>query len=264
MSITGTIRKFFHWGLLLCGLMLLASPGNAQKSPEWLFHPPRDAHHLYGVGISPKYVEDSLTVIVAKQNAIASLVKQHTVTVEAKFAESGDAMGILSKGHVKEMVDSADVWQCRDAAEIVDSVRTKDYLFLLMRIGKDLSRPDGALALSSKLVKTSPKEAPDWIGDLPQREHTVYGLGISNAYTNVGDAWKTSAREARREIAMTLSAESSTLSREVITGRRTYHQELSEDITKVTLRYSVIEKRWFDPEKNLYYTLVFYNIPKPD
>jgi len=237
--------------------VLLAGAGRAQLAPEWLYHPPGSAHHLYSIGIAPKFLEDSLSLVLAKQHAFKNLAKQYSVTVNAKFAESGNGMGILSTGYIREIVDSAHVWQCRIAAQLVDSIQTDRYWYVLMRVRKDLNKPQGSIpAVPSTVVKPPSGKPPEWIRVLPEHEGKVYGIGISKPYTDLSDTWTASAREARREIAMTLSAKSATLAREMVTETGTYHRNWSEDVTRQTLQYSVIEERWWDRENNLYYTLI--------
>ncbi|MCF7802995.1 MAG: LPP20 family lipoprotein [Candidatus Marinimicrobia bacterium] len=229
----------------------------AQAPPAWLYNPPRDASHLYGVGIAPYYTSDSLTYVMARQHAVSELTKQYSTSVKSKLAESQHTGKVLSFGYTTETVDSSNFQRCAANAIVIDSARTTEYYYVLVSIGRNLGTPDASEVSLGEQAYPSGEE-PAWITAVPESPGAIYGIGISKPYMEVPQAWEQSAKEARREIAMTLSARKSSLRKEQITDAGTYHRKWSEDVTNVTLHRNIIVGRWYDTDKHLYYTLIEY------
>lgn len=246
--------------LLLPVFLISALSLAAEDVPAWLIMPPQSSSDIYAAGISPRYLSDSLSFSRARQEAVTSLAKQIRVEVQTKFAEVERGPGIRSYGYTIETVDSTILRRCRGDARTVDSLLIDRYAFVLVSLPRDRkTRSSSDHSVSGAILSLdSLGITPDWTASPPQQPDIIYGVGISRPYRSMADAWTHSAREARREIAMSLSMKKALLATERINPKMSWYEEWSEDIADVTLEYATIQERWYDPVRKIYFTLVAY------
>jgi len=223
-----------------------------------VYHPPRISSHLVSIGVAKPYLKDSLTFALARQHAIKNLVKQYQVHVVTKLAEAEQGIHIRTIGYTKEIIDSLAYLRCGANAKVLDSVLTDQSAYVLMIVQQDLSPPDSNLNInvSSSLSEITPE--PNWITTPPASDGTLYGIGISGSYRREANSWDHAAKYARRDIAMTLMTEKSTLRRDIESDAGNIHLKWSEDAADVTLGLNQVVARWYDPENRLFYCLVAY------
>lgn len=223
-----------------------------------MYHPPRISSHLVSIGVAKLYLDDSLTFALARQHAVQNLVKQYQVHVVTKLAESERGVHIRTVGYTKEIIDSSAYLQCKANAKVLDSVLTEQSAYVLMTIRQDLSPPDSNLNIQFSSLLNSAIPEPKWITTPPVSDGTVYGIGISGSYRRESDSWDYATKYARRDIAMTLMTEKSTLLRDLESDAGDVHLKWSEDAADITLSFNRVVERWYDPENGLFYCLVAY------
>ena len=264
VRIAGRRRQFGHVSLILVSWLIFnQAPLFGQKAPDWFYHPPRGAHHLYSTGLAGRFLSDSLSYVIAKNQAIEQLAKHYSVTITAKYAESQHGSRVRSRGFTTEAIDSTAYWKIYANATLVDSLTIAGNLFLLMAVDTTLKVPENAMGFnnSRKLIRP-PDTVPDWVKKPPSGEEHIYGVGISEKYMELSDAWEQSARAARQEIAMYFSMQKSSLTREKVNQFGTYHRKWSEDVSMVQLEKTRILERWYDGDHELFYTLMSAPLPQ--
>jgi len=249
-------HTYITWALLLILLIVAQSVG--QPRPQWLYTPPQNPDLLFGVGVSPLFRTDSLTYRNARQNAIEEIVEQYRVQVISRRAERRCGGRSFSYEYTLELIDSVYYRQCYRNARALDSIRTEDYVYILMAVHGDLSLPDKDIVASGISSENRSDEIPGWVRQLPNRPGYLYGLGISPRYRNEDDSWDNSAKQARREIALTLRARRAYLQNDDVYNWGSFYQKWSEARTDFILEQSKIIARWYDAKRQLFYTLMEY------
>ncbi len=231
---------------------------DGQVRPAWVYHPPRISSHLVSIGVAKPYLEDSLTFAFARRDAIVNLVKQYQVHIVTKLAESEKGMQIRTVGYTTETFDSTLYQKCLKNAQVLDSVLTKQNGYVLMYIRQDLSPPDSSLNVEFSSALMSNTRQPAWIMAPPSSNGEVYGVGVSGRYRRESDSWDHATKYARREIALALLTEKSSLRKDIESDAGDVHLKWSEDIADITLGLNRVVERWYDPEYDLFYCLVSY------
>ncbi len=246
-------------GVTILGIWLCLASAFGQTDPDWLYTPPQHPDYIYGVGISPLYRSDSLSYRNARLRGIEDLAKQAEVQIVSKRAEARTAGKTLSYGYTLEVVDSLIYQKCMACAVSLDSLMTDHYAFVLIGVPRELE-PDRVPIpfIRENLRKRRNRRPPAWIHTLPTKKNWIYGVGISQAYRRENEAWENSAKQARREIALTVQAKRSYLEDESVSDRGTRYKKWSEATTTLTLSHNRIQHRWYDAKNGLYYTLIAF------
>ncbi len=243
---------------ILSLILIVSGQSVGQPRPQWLYTPPQNPDLLYGVGISPLFRADSLTYRNARLNAIEELTEQYRVKIISKRVEKRFGGRSLSYGYTIEVIDSVYYRRCYRNARALDSIQTRDYAYILMAVDSDLSPPGEDMILPGISGEYQSSEIPGWVRQLPHRAGFLYGIGISPRYRDEDDSWNNSAKQARREIALTLWARRAYLENENVSGRGTFYQKWSEAQTDLVLERNRIIARWHDVKRQLFYTLIEY------
>ena len=89
----------------------------------------------------------------------------------------------------------------------------------------------------------------------------MYGVGMSKSYSNLSRAWNESAKDGRLEIAKQIEISQSKLEYHHDSGGD-FEKSWMEEVVDVILKGTSVKERWYDAERDIYYTLVEYRIPK--
>lgn len=233
----------------------------AQQPPAWLYAPPQHPRIIFSAGMSPLYRTDSLSYRSARFNALEGLGKQYQVRIISKRAERRSTGRSISYGYTLELVDSLVYIRCFLHAATVDSMIRGNHAYILLAIQEDLSNPETSEFQTTDQVPLN-SDPPEWVYRMPHQQGYLYGVGVSLPYRHVGDAWANSAKQARREIALTLEAQKSYFENEQVAEGGTTYDKWSEGQTQITLTHCLIKERWYDPKEQLYYTLIEYKLPE--
>lgn len=239
-------------------LILFCETIFGQMIPDWVYHPPRSPTHLYGVGISSLYSDESISFKEARVNAIESLTKQYHIRITAKLAEVQDGSIVAGREYSYETMDSLHYLKVFQNAVQIDSFSNGRDVFVLMAVAHNLSPSENEMRLRNvRYIDKSESRSihPEWVTVHPQKKGYIFGVGVSARYRKMGDSWARSAEEARVEIAMALGVKHGSLERDYV-GTDSYTIKWLEQTVDVELWGARIIERWYNPREKLFYTLV--------
>ena len=269
------IKSPFHgsskrWGVWfryqVAAFFIVTSFFKAQEKPTWYFSPPQSDNLFYAIGLSPKYQNDKDSFAAAQENAIGNLTREIKVRLISGSASVSSSSSYLEQSYAIELIDSTIYNSVSKNAVPIDSINYDGYAYYLMAIRRNLKKP--VASSINQWIKSdvslrdydNEKGKPTWISILPKRKGIIFSVGMSSNYLHLNDCWDNSAKNARVNLAKEIQVRIKSMSVDYETGVISQHKEWIEETTNVELNDTPIIERWYDKNKNLYYTLIEHKL----
>ena len=238
----------------------------AQEKPTWYFSPPQSDNLLYATGLSPQYQKPEDSFAAAQENAIGNLTREIKVRLISGLASVSGSGSYLKQSFAIEFIDSTIYNAVSKNAVPIDSINYDGYTYYLMAIRRNLKKP--AASSINQWIKSdaslkyydNEKKTPAWISILPKRKGIIFSIGMSSNYLHLNDCWDNSAKNARVNLAKEIQVRIKSMSVDYETGVLSQRKEWLEETTNVELNNTRIIERWYDKNKNLYYTLIEHKL----
>lgn len=245
---------------LFSWLLLLAVPCIAlcqDSFPSWFRQLPEVPEGYYlSTGYAGRFVNRTLGKQVALDMAIKNLYRQKGIKLRFRLEEIAD--GRLRITHPSyEMIYKPDlILEEGKDFRIVDSLYTDKAYFVLI-----VSPPDIELAVRGEAL-TGWGSRPKWVDGIVSKDNLPCGIGLVSRYTSWTRAWQDADAFAYFDLARTvaLNVESihTMISRGFVIESKIMKQELD-----VTIRDCVVTARWYDRDRDIYYSLCTPKEKKP-
>ena len=238
----------------------------AQEKPTWYFSPPQSDNLLYATGLSPQYQKPEDSFAAAQENAIGNLTREIKVRLISGLASVSGLGSYLKQSFAIEFIDSTIYNAVSKNAVPIDSINYDGYTYYLMAIKHNLEKPTARninqwrKSNASLRYYYNDKGKPAWLNILPKSKGIIFSVGMSSNYLNLNDCWDNSAKDARVNLAKEIQVQIKSKNVRYKTGVTSQNKKWLEETTNVELNDTRIVERWYDKNKNLYYTLIEHKL----
>lgn len=223
----------------------------AQKViPAWFEQLPESPPGTYfAVGYSGKYIDRSLAREAAISTAVSNLAKQLETRLVFELEEFSDGRYRLLNPSFELCYDAIRIAQIYDNFTALDSSFSDEGYFIL------IAYPAGS---ADRHVSGNDKEwsdRPKWTNQLPRSRKYNYGIGMVSNYSSWVRAWKDADEYARFDLGKNLTVQTQSTHTARRDSRFVIESHILRQSYDETIRNSTIVSRWYDAEKDTYYSL---------
>ena len=252
--------RYIVWGCIsVCYFV------NAQftQIPRWFQETPENKSCIFAVGIANRYSNDLRSFMAAREDGVGNLIRSSKVRVRSGLAQYVVGSSIEVKSFTTEEIDSMLYKIAGDNAVVLDSVLTNKQAIVLLGWNKESSKNSESCTIPWRLYKinTKPLQQPHWVRLAPKKRGYMYGVGMGKSYSDLARSWNESAKNGRLEIGKQIKISQSKLEYHHDSGGD-FEKSWMEEVVDVTLKGAIVKERWYDTERDIYYTLIEYRIPK--
>jgi len=235
-----------------CALFLVLWTGlyclSAQEViPVWFKSVPIDTEANLTVGYTGKFRDKNLARRVALNQARKNLAKQLKIRLIFEIQELSDGYYRLIQPtfekifceNINAYVDSNSV--------ILDSAFIDDRYYILLASDANFSDFDSS--------QTTWGAKPPWIESLPKSNKYVYGLGMVANYSYWKNGWQDADGYARFDACKNLKINTSSIRTQNRMNRRVMNRKILRQSVDITAENSRIIKRWYDLQRDVFYSL---------
>lgn len=217
----------------------------AQILPSWFLNKP-DTNYSYYYGLvetGDYYSETSYKSAFEKACENAAQSVKLTYFIDQTFISAG---GAKSWANYKADIvyDTSLTEYFMNSLSIADSFQTKDYTIV---IASNTSEK-----ITHKNIDITQLARPEWVDVLPESDKYFYAIGTSVEYYHIVSSWDQAEKVARLELAR----QQNLTMKQIQKVTESSYYDITNEVTKATLRSVQTVARWVDPKKKLYYVLL--------
>lgn len=218
-------------------------PSWFEKLPE----PPAGTY--FAVGYSGKYTDRSLAREAAISLAVSNLAKQLETRLVFELEEFSDGRYRLLNPSFELCYDASQISQIYENFTALDSSVSDEGYFIF------IAYPAGS---AYRHISTNDKEwgdRPEWTTQLPRLRKYNYGIGMVSNYASWVRAWKDADEYARFDLGKNLKVQAQSTHTTRRDSRFVIESHILRQSYDEIIRNSTIVSRWYDAEKDTYYSL---------
>lgn len=218
--------------------------------PSWFENLPEACSGtMLAVGYSGRYQDKNLAKQVAVNNALRTMSKQKQIELIFEVEELADGRLRLLLPTFEEFYEESILSQISKNYKLIDSLSTEEGYFVL--ISYPSCEKVSLKSQGGRLWDSRPK----WTKSLPRSDEYVYGMGMVGRYSSWVRAWKDADEYARFDLGKNIRVETESIHAIERDNKFLKESKIIRQSYDMTLYDSVIVSRWYDAEKDTYYSL---------
>jgi hypothetical protein len=219
-----------------------------QIVPAWFKKIPDPGNGInLAVGYTGKFRDKKLAKKVALNQARKNMAKQLRIRLIFEIKEMSDGHYRLIQPTFEQIYYENVQNYVDNCSFILDSAFVDDRYYILLATDEKFKVPGGGLAT------WGPK--PVWTDNLPEEQEYAYGIGIVANYSYWKNGWRDADEYARFDACKNLEIRNSSIRTEKRTDEYTINRKVMRQSVDMAVANSKIIERWYDMQRDVYYSL---------